>query len=115
MIEYVMRYSVETGKERDFQTWLETNEPWLASHYNRAGWRYLGTWACIYGHNYDFESRFELDNAAALDVMEMDDDTLRLTNELLGFIGSSGDGAGHRDVHVRVGPTQYRSTPLRPS
>ena len=66
-MEYVMRYSLEAKKETAFRRWLEANEQRLRDESPKA-WTYLGTYFVVHATaDYACETRWRLDDYAALE------------------------------------------------
>jgi hypothetical protein len=88
-MQYIYRFQVKPGKTEELVAWLEDNEPPLAKHTPK-GWTYLGTWFTVRGFgSHDAESRWDVENYAALDAGWGDETHLRLLQELMAFTDQS--------------------------
>jgi hypothetical protein len=91
-MQYIMRYHLKPLKAPEFQKWLLENEPLIAEN-EREGWTYLGTWFTVRGlGRYGCETRWELDDYAALGAGWGNETTQRLTREWIEFVDQSRDG-----------------------
>ncbi len=65
-MQYIVRYNLKDDQARSFRQWLLDNAARLAQP-QRQGWRYLDTHFTVMGFgDYDCESRWEIDDYAAL-------------------------------------------------
>jgi hypothetical protein len=80
-MEYVYRHSIKPGKAGEYRDWLQENEQAMNDH-AAEGWSYLGTWFDVrgFGHH-DAESRWEIDDYAALGAGFGDAEMVQLMGE----------------------------------
>lgn len=90
-MQYIMRYDLKPLKSPEFHTWLLENESLLAGN-TPEGWTYLGTWFTVRGFGrYGCETRWELDDYAALGAGWGNEISQRLTREWMEFVDLSRD------------------------
>jgi len=98
MLEYVLRFNVEKGKQNEFIDWLRANEDDLKTH-TRPGWTYIGTLMTVGGFgDYDGESRWALESYASLGEGWGDDVAQRLLGEFFALIETKRDVSLLRNV-----------------
>lgn len=82
-MQVVYRYRIKPQKAGDYIEWLQKNHDNFISH-SREGWTYVGTWFTVQAlADYDAESRWELDDYAALGADFGDETSQRLIREFL--------------------------------
>lgn len=82
-MQIVYRYRIKPQKAGDFIDWLDKNRDNFVNH-AREGWTYEGTWFTVQSlADYDAESRWELDDYAALGSDFGDETSQRLIREFL--------------------------------
>jgi hypothetical protein len=65
-MQYIARYDIAQGRAEEYRDWLAANEDAMREH-QPDGWSYLGTWFTVLGFgSYQAESRWEVDEYAAL-------------------------------------------------
>ena len=85
-MEYVLRYDAQPNKSTEFRQWLRDNESAIREH-QPDGWTYKGTYFTVRGFGaYSNETRWELEDYAALGTGFGDDHMVRLTQEWFDFI-----------------------------
>ena len=87
-MQYIIRYDVKPKASERYRTWLADKDDQLREH-ARPGWTYLGTWFTVQGFgSYGAETRWELDDYAALGAAS-DDIGTQLMLEWFDFIDDS--------------------------
>jgi hypothetical protein len=85
IMQYVNRYNLEPMQATAFREWLLENATELAKHAPE-GWTYLGTWFTVLGFgHYACETRWELDDYAALGSGFGDEAFQKLFREWMAF------------------------------
>ena len=80
-MQIVYRYDLQPGKAADYVEWLKTNDGVFRED-APDGWSYIGTWFTVQGlGSYGVESRWELDDYAALGSGFGTSDFQRVLNE----------------------------------
>lgn len=106
MLEYVFRFTVDRGKQNEFIEWLRASEDDFREH-PRPGWSYLGTWMTVGGFgSYSGESRWAVEDYAALGAEWGDETAQRLLSEFLSLTDNV-----HRDVNLLRNVTTVQSAP----
>jgi hypothetical protein len=85
-MQYIVRFYGLPGKANAMKAWLEENEATYAENAPE-GWTYLGTWGTVRAFGeYDFETRWELEDYATLGEGWGNETFQRLQQEWLEFI-----------------------------
>jgi hypothetical protein len=85
-MEYVLRYDIKPDRATEFRAWITDNTANLAAH-AAEGWTYRGTYFTVRGFgDYSNETRWEIDDYAALGAGFGDQDSVRLTQEWMDFV-----------------------------
>ena len=86
MLQYVLRYDAKPGQSGALRDWMRDNEQALKDH-AADGWHYVGTWFTVrvFGDS-QVESRWDIDDYAALGSGFGDDTAIRLINEWFEFV-----------------------------
>jgi hypothetical protein len=80
-MQKIDRYNLKPEKAEAYRTWLLENDQDFKDH-APDGWSYLGTWFTVQGFGaYSVESRWEIDDYAALGNAFGDDTFQRLMQE----------------------------------
>ena len=91
-MQYVSRYYLQPNRSTEFRAWLLENEAAFAEGLPE-GWTYLGTWGTVHQlGRYDFETRYELDDYAALGAGFGSETKQRLLLEWMEFVDQSRPG-----------------------
>ena len=93
-MQYVTRYNLKPDKESEFRQWVLDNSSAIAEN-APDGWSYLGTWFTVrlFGQ-YECESRWEIDDYAALGAGFGNEIMQRLWREWMEFSDLSRDSEG---------------------
>ena len=85
-MEYVLRYDVAPQRSTEFRDWLKANDN--AFNDNAPdGWTYAGTWFTVRGFGeYTNETRWIIDDYAALGAGFGNEENVRLTGEWMSFV-----------------------------
>ena len=85
-MEYVLRYDVKPERATEFRAWITENEGDLAAH-AADGWTYRGTYFTVRGFgDYSNETRWQIDDYAALGAGFGDENNVRLTREWMDYV-----------------------------
>jgi hypothetical protein len=85
-MQYVMRYHLKPDMSAAFKKWLLENQS-LMEENQPDGWTYLGTWFTVRGFGqYPCETRWELDDYAALGAGWGNEISQRLSREWMEFV-----------------------------
>ena len=84
-MQIVYRANVKDGRMQEFIDWVLENEQAMADTAPE-GWTYLGTWVTVHGiGTHDVETRFELDDYAAMSPERSSEENNRLVAEINDF------------------------------
>jgi hypothetical protein len=85
IMQYITRYHLKPDKESDFRQWvLDSRAAWAENAPD--GWKYLGTWFAVMGFGqYECETRWEVDDYAALGAGFGNETSQRLLKEWFAF------------------------------
>ena len=88
-MQYVLRYDAKPGMSGAFRDWMRENEHDFKDH-AAEGWHYLGTWFTVrvFGDS-GVETRWEIDDYAALGSGFGDETAIRLANDWFEFVDQS--------------------------
>lgn len=85
-MEYVLRYDVKPMRSTEFRQWLRDNEATMRDH-APDGWEYLGTWFAVRSFGeYTNETRWRIDDYAALGSGFGDDESIRVMQEWMHLV-----------------------------
>lgn len=106
LLEYVIRFSVEKGRQIEFMDWINANDERLREH-SRPGWTYLGTWVTVGGFGaYTGETRWSLEGYESLGSDWGDEVAQQLGGEFMGMIDTV-----HREANLLRSATTASSMP----
>jgi len=85
-MEYVLRYDVKPTRSNEFRDWLRTNDSGFSEHAPE-GWTYAGTFFTVRGFGeYSNETRWRIDNYAALGSGFGNEENVRLTSQWMEYV-----------------------------